>query len=435
MSLRARLSQLLAALLACTAGIASAESETTLVHAGRLLADPASGKVLTDQTLIVRDGRIVEIRAGFVREGGRIVDLGRQFVLPGLIDSHVHLCHENGPDDRINRVIKNSADWAVSGAGFAAKTLQAGFTTVANLGDDNDAIFALRDGIARGEIAGPRVLAAGTVISPHGGDGDVHGYSPAVSEVIRRPTLCSGADDCRRIVRMQIGRGADLIKIVATGSVLADAAQGVGKQFMPDELKAIVETAHSMGRIVTAHAHGADGINDALAAGVDSIEHGTFLDQESIRLFKANGAYLVPTLLAGATIAEWAADPNSFLSPTVREKARQVGPKMLDMARRARDAGLKVAFGTDASLGPHGTNAREFSLMQKAGFAPLEAIRAATVNAADHLGVGKQVGSLAAGKSADLIAVAGNPLDDVRELERVRFVMKAGQIYRNDRAD
>ncbi|MGH8186781.1 MAG: amidohydrolase family protein, partial [Steroidobacteraceae bacterium] len=198
-----RRATLLIALLALTH---SAFAADTLIHAGRLLADPASGRVLTDQTIVVRGGRIVEIRAGFVREGGDVVDLTKHFVLPGLIDSHVHLCHENGPNDRMNRVTKTSADWAISGAGFAAKTLQAGFTTVVNLGDDNDAIFALRDGIARGEIAGPRVLAAGSVISPHGGDGDVHGYRPDVSEVVRRPTLCSGADDCRRVVRAHIGR-------------------------------------------------------------------------------------------------------------------------------------------------------------------------------------------------------------------------------------
>lgn len=434
MKLRAWLLTALLAAGVCLANRVPA-AETLLVHAGKLLADPAAGRVLSAQTLFVRDGRIVEIRAGFVREGGRVIDLSRRFVLPGLIDSHVHLCHENGPDDRIDRVLKTSADWAIAGAGFAAKTLQAGFTTVANLGDDNDAIFALRDGIARGEIPGPRILAAGTVISPHGGDGDVHGYSPAVAAAIRRPTLCSGADDCRRIVRMQVARGADLIKIVATGSVLAEVAQGVGRQFTRDELAAIVETAHAMGRIVTAHAHGADGINDALAAGVDSIEHGTFLDQESIRLFKARGAYLVPTLSAGATIVEWAADPDGFLSPTVRDKARQVGPKMMEMARRAHAAGLKVAFGTDASLAPHGTNAREFALLQQAGFTPLEAIRAATVDAADHLGIGKQLGSLAAGKAADLIAVSGDPLADLRELERVRFVMKGGEIHRNETGD
>jgi len=405
---------------------------TMLIHAGRLLADPATGRVAIEQTIVVRDGRIAEIRPGYVRDGGVVVDLSKLFVLPGLIDSHVHLCHENGPNDAMNRVTRTSADWAISGAGFAARTLRAGFTTVANLGDDNEAIFALRDGIARGDIPGPRVLAAGSVISPHGGDGDVHGYRPDVAAAVRRPTLCSGADDCRRIVRQQIGRGADLIKIVATGSVLADIDQGVGRQFMADELRAIVETAHSLGRIVTAHAHGADGLNAALLAGVDSIEHGTFLNDESLRLFKKGGAYLVPTLLAGDTITTWANDPNSFLSPLVRTKALEVGPQMIGATQRAHASGVKIAFGTDASLARHGSNAREFALLVRAGFSPLDAIRAATVTAADHLGITKEAGSLTPGKPADVIAVDGDPLTDVAILEHVRFVMMHGEVYRND---
>lgn len=407
-------------------------SQPTLIHAGRLLADPATGRVATEQTIVVRDGRIAEIRAGYVRDGGTIVDLSKLFVLPGLIDSHVHLCHENGRDDRINRVTRTSADWAISGASFAVRTLQAGFTTVANLGDDNEAIFALRDGIARGEIPGPRVLAAGSVISPHGGDGDVHGYRPDVAAAVRRPTLCSGADDCRRVVRQHIARGADLIKIVATGSVLADVDQGIGRQFMPDELQAIVETAHGLGKIVTAHAHGADGLNAALQAGVDSIEHGTFLDDDSLRLFRKRRAYLVPTLLAGDTITSWANDHNSFLSPLVRNKALKVGPQMIGATQRAHASGVSIAFGTDASLARHGTNAREFALLVRAGFSPLDAIRAATVAAADHLGIANEAGSLTPGKPADLIALEGDPLVDVAMLEHVRFVMKGGEVYRHD---
>lgn len=407
----------------------AASAQDTFIHAGRLLADPATGRVLTEQTLVIRDGRIADLRSGYVDGPGKVINLRSKFVLPGLIDSHVHLCHENGPNDRINRVALTSADWTVQGARFANITLRAGFTTVANLGDDNDAIFALRDGIERGDVPGPRIIAAGHVLSPHGGDGDIHGYRPDVAATIRRSNLCTGADDCSRLVRNQIQRGADIIKIVATGSVLADVAQGVGLQFTDAELQAIVTTAHGLGRRVTAHAHSTEGINAALHAGVDSIEHGTFLDAESIKLFKANDAYLVPTLLAGATVTAWANDPNGFLSAPAKAKALDVGPKMLDMGRRARAGGVKIAFGTDASVAKHGTNAREFSLLVQAGLTPLEAIRAATVASADHLGLSKDIGSLAPGKAADIVAVNGDPLKAVSELERVRFVMKAGVVY------
>ncbi|HEY5756783.1 MAG TPA: amidohydrolase family protein [Steroidobacter sp.] len=418
-------------LLLSAAGLFASVSfaDTAYIQAGRVLADPASGRVLTNQTIVVRDGRVAELRDGFVDGPGRVIDLRRKFVLPGLIDSHVHLCHENGPHDRMNRVTMTAADWAVQGARFAGTTLRAGFTTVANLGDENDAIFALRDGIERGDVPGPRIIAAGHVLSPHGGDGDVHGYRPDVEVTIRRENLCSGADDCRRLVRNQIQRGADIIKIVATGSVLADVAQGVGLQFTDAELQAIVDTAHGMGRRVTAHAHSTEGVNAALRAGVDSIEHGTFLDAESIKLFKARGAYLVPTLLAGATVTEWANDPNGFLSPPAKTKALDVGPKMLEAGRRAHAGGVKIAFGTDASVAKHGTNAREFSLLVQAGLTPLEAIRAATVGSADHLGLSQQVGSLSPGQAADIVAVDGDPLTAISELERVRFVMKGGVVY------
>lgn len=426
---------LAATLLTAFASVASAQN-VTLIHAGRLLADPASGRVETERTIVVRDGRITEIRNGYAGDASAaVIDLRDSFVLPGLIDSHVHLCHENGPNDKLDRATHTSADWTIECVRFAAVTLRAGFTTVANLGDDNDAIFALRDGIAAGKIPGPRVIAAGNVISPHGGEGDIHGYRPDVAKVLQRPALCSGADECRRIVRQQIQRGADIIKIVATGAVLSDVAAGVGQQFTADELRAIVETAHALGRRVTAHAHGANGLNAALSAGVDSIEHGTFFDETSIGLFKKHGAYLVPTLLAGATVTEWASDPKGFLSPQAKAKALQVGPKMLEMGRRARVAGIKIAFGTDASVARHGTNAREFSLLIEAGFSPIEAIRTATVGGAEHLGLSAQIGTLAPAKAADLIAVKGNPLEDITELGRVRFVMKGGEIHLHNAKD
>lgn len=422
----------LAALTLATAVFAApanAQDPTTYIQAGRLLADPANGRVLTNKTLVVRGGRVAEIRDGFVGEGS-VVDLRSAFVLPGLIDSHVHITSETGPTSRVDEVSKSSAAQAMDGAGFALTTLRAGFTTVADLGADNQAVFALRDAIRTGKVPGPRIVASGAAISVHGGHGDTNGFRDDVNALLRPPSVCSGPDDCRRAVRQQVQAGADVIKITATGGVLSNTAAGLAQQFSQAELDAIVETAHSMGRRVTAHAHGADGINSFLKAGGDSIEHGTYLDAESLRLFKQRGAYLVPTLLAGSFVAEEAAKPGTFFTPAQKAKALEAGPKMLDMGRRAHSGGVKIAFGTDTGVSKHGDNAKEFALLVRAGLTPLEAVRAATVVAAEHLQLSGEVGTLAPGKAADLIAVAGDPLSDVTELERVRFVMKGGTVYR-----
>ena len=390
-----------------------------------MLADPATGRVETQKTLVVSGGKIVEIRDGWHGTGAQVVDLRDSFVLPGLIDSHVHLLFENGPNIELEGFKKTSADLAFDGYGYARKTLRAGFTTVVDLGSDPDAMYALRDAIAAGKVDGPRIIAAGGV-SAHGGHGDIHGYRPDVMKLFSSPGLCSGADDCRRAVRQAVQRGADVIKTASTGGVMSNTAAGVGKQMTDDELKAIVETAHSMGRQVACHAHGADGVNAALRAGVDSIEHGTYIDAESVRMMKAQGTYLVPTLLAGDTVRRQA-ETADWMPENVKVKARQVGPNMVAALRRAREGGVKVAFGTDSAVSPHGQNAREFSLMLQSGYSPLDAIRSATVWGAAHNRLSDQVGSLAPGKAADLIAVKGDPLSDVTELERVSFVMKGGK--------
>jgi imidazolonepropionase-like amidohydrolase len=423
----------LALALGLTTSAVAQQPARTFIHAGRLLADPATGRVLTNHTIVVENGRVVAIRDGFVGAGeGEVVDLRDSFVLPGLIDSHVHICHENGPDDRVRRTVQSPADLAIDGVHYARITLNAGFTTVADMGEENDAIFALRDGIARGRIVGPRILAAGNALSPHGGPGDPAGYRTDVGHVLRRPSLCSGADDCRRVTRETIHRGANLIKITATGSVLADQASGLGQQFTDEEMRAIIETAHALGRRVTAHAHDTRAINAFLRAGGDSIEHGTNLDAESVRLLRARGAYLVPTLMAGDQVTRWANDPASFLSAAVREKSLLVGPRMIGSARLAHEGGARIAFGTDSSVSPHGSNAREFGLLVRAGLTPLQAIQAATVNAADHLGIGAEAGTIVTGRRAEIIAVRGDPLTDVATLERVRFVMLGGRIIRRD---
>jgi len=409
----------------------SAEQATKFVQVGRLLADPASGRVLRDKTLVIRGNQVVEIRDGFVGEGN-VVDLRSAFVLPGLIDSHVHLGSEQSPTSRLDRLTMSNADQAMVGARHARRTLNAGFTTVADLGGANESIFALRDAVRRGDVVGPRIIAAGSSVSVHGGHGDANGYREDILHVLSNESVCSGAEDCRRAVRTQVRAGADIIKITATGGVLSNTAAGLNQQFTQDELASIVEVAHRMGRQVTAHAHGADGINAFLKAGGDSIEHGTYLDDESMRLFKANGAWLVPTLLAGDFVARVASGPDNFFTPAQSAKALEAGPKMLDMAARAHRGGVKIAFGTDSGVSAHGDNAQEFALLVRAGLTPLEAIQSATVGAAEHLKIANEAGRLAPGMPADLIAVSGDPLSDVTELERVRFVMKSGQVFRAD---
>jgi imidazolonepropionase-like amidohydrolase len=428
-----------AGLAAAFSAAGSHAADIAIVHAGKLLAVPGR-PALTDQTVVIKDGRVAAVSPGFVDAAAagagpddKVVthDLKNMFVLPGLIDSHVHITHENNPNQRLERVERSEADQAMAGAGFARKTLKAGFTTVRDVGaGPSDAIFALRDGIARGDVVGPRIFASGATISVTGGHGDgTQGYRDDVAEILHSHGVCDGPADCRRAVREQIRRGADHIKLTATGGVLSNTAAGLGQQFDDEELRAIVDAAHKMGRKVTAHAHGVGGINAALRAGVDSIEHGSFLDDESISLFKKTGAYLVPTILAGATTARWADDPNSFLLPPQRAKAKEVAGKIQDAARRAHRAGVKIAFGTDTGVSSHGRNAEEFPLLVAAGMTPMQAIRAATVAAADHLGKSDVLGTIEPGKYGDLVAVDGDPTVDVSELLDVDFVMKEGVAY------
>jgi len=308
----------------------------------------------------------------------------------------------------------------------------AGFTTVADLGGANDAVFALRDGIRRGDVPGPRVIASGSSVSIHGGHGDANGYRDDIMHLLSSESICSGPEDCMRAVRTQVRSGADIIKITSTGGVLSNTAAGLGQQFTDAELAAIVEVAHRMGRRVTAHAHGLDGINAFLRAGGDSIEHGTYLDEESIRLFRRDGVYLVPTLLAGDFVARVAASPGNFFTPAQTAKALEAGPRMLGMATLAHEGGVRIAFGTDSGVSAHGDNAQEFALLVQAGMTPLEAIQAATVVAAAHLRIADEAGRIAPGMPADLVAVAGDPLADVTALETMAFVMKGGVVYRDE---
>ncbi len=411
--------------------VSGASAQDAVIHAGKVLAVPGEG-YLDEQTITIRNGKIEKIETGYKRppRGVDLIDLKDHFVLPGLIDSHVHLTSEWSPASRWLTVTETTADAALAGAAHARKTLMAGFTAVQDVGGANDAIFALRDAVAAGSVPGPRIRAAGRAVAVTGGHGDTNGFSPLVMGLFTGTNICDGADDCRRAVRQQVKEGADVIKITATGGVLSNTKAGLEQQFTDDELVAIVEAATAMGRKVTAHAHGKSGVDAALRAGVKSIEHGTYLDDESINLFKSNNAVLVPTVLAGVTVTDWTDQP--WLPEASREKAAEVGPRMLDMLRRARDGGVTVAYGTDTGVSKHGDNAREFALMEQAGYSPEEAIRAATLVAARHIEMDGVIGTIEAGKFADIIAVDADPLRSITELEDVDFVMKGGVVHKSE---
>jgi imidazolonepropionase-like amidohydrolase len=414
----------------------AAAAEWTVVHAGRLLAVPGRAPE-AERTVVVRDGRVVEVRSGFAAAGEvgaaegdtiEVIDLSRHFVLPGLIDAHVHITGELGPEQKLLEVTRSDPAATLHSLPFLRRTLDAGFTTVRDVGGPPEVVFALRDAQAAGIIAGPRIVAAGSSLAATGGHGDAHGFREEILALFADSSICDGAADCRRAVRAQVKRGADVIKVTATGGVLSETAAGTGQQMFADELEAIVATAHGLGRKVAAHAHGTDGINAALRAGVDSIEHGTYSDDESFGLYKEHGAWLVPTLLAGATVLELAQNAD-FMAPAVREKALRVGREMKDTVRRAHEAGVPIAFGTDSGVSRHGDNGRELVLLVQSGLSPMEAIETATVAAARLLGE-DDLGTLEPGKRADLIAVSGDPLADVAALLDVAAVVQDGRLLK-----
>jgi imidazolonepropionase-like amidohydrolase len=414
------------------AAAAQAQPEpVTIIHAGTLLAVPGQAP-RREQSVIIRGQRIAEIRAGYVDlPGARVVDLRDSFVLPGLIDMHVHL---EGLDDRIQARLqapfRDYEDEAYTALLNARRTLLAGFTTVRDLGADPRTIMSLRDAINADQFAGPTIVPAGTMISVSGGHGDVNGLNRDLSGVYEPQTInvCNGADDCRRAVREQISLGAEVIKFAATGGVLSNVPGGLAQQMMSDEMRAVVETARSFGRRVAAHAHGVDGINAALEAGVNSIEHGTFTNDRTFELYRRTGAYYVPTLLAPA--AALADGERGALTPAQMQKAREAaGNAERSFARAVRER-VNIAFGTDTGVSRHGDNAREFALMVRNGMTPMAAIRSATVSAATLLGRADTVGTIEAGKDADIIAVRGDPTENVQLLENVGFVMRHGRVHK-----
>lgn len=410
----------------------AAAAPVRYIQAGAVLAEP--GRITRGPTtIIVRGGTIAELRDGFVapEPGAELIDLRTRHVLPGLIDMHVHFYSTGEPlRARLDYAIKDNEDGFVDALVAARKTLAAGFTTVRDLGGQPRGIRALRDAIARGDIEGPTIVNAGEMISVTAGHGDANGLKAEFAEAERHGStaLCNGADDCRRATRDQIFQGAEVIKFAASGGVGSNIAGGLGKQMTDEEMKAIIDTAHAFGRKATAHAHGKEGIDAALRAGVDSIEHGSFIDDETIALFRKTGAYLVPTMLAFESVLRQGRAGERPAASVA--KAEEVAKVVKQSHARAARAGVRIAFGTDSGVGVHGINGEEFALMTAVGITPVDAIRAATVEAAALLGRADRIGSIAPGKDADLIAVEGNPLDDVRRLEKVEFVMRRGVVHK-----
>ena len=424
-------------LAACAAGAeappAPAAAAPVLLRCGHVL-DPARGGTLDARTLVIANGRIRSIEAaGYAMPGAREVDLARSTCLPGLIDAHVHLTMQFGPTTYSDRFRLNPADYAIRGTVYARRTLLAGFTTVRNLGDDGNESLALRDAIDAGLIPGPRIVSAGQPIGSTGGhadptDGfrmDLAGDPGPLHGIIDSPA------DAWKAVREHYKLGVDVIKIMPSGGVLDESASGDNPQMTLEEIRAAVAAARDYGYRVAAHAHGAEAIRRAVLGGVDSIEHGTYMDTADMALMKQHGTWYVPTITAGEFVAEKAKVPG-YYPPQVAAKAAAIGPKIMDTAGRAWRAGVRIAFGTDAGVFPHGENAREFVYLTQAGMPALEALRTATVNAAALLGRGHELGRLAPGYRADVIAVDGDPLADIRRLQRVSFVMKDGTVYRED---
>ncbi|MBV9990799.1 MAG: amidohydrolase family protein [Alphaproteobacteria bacterium] len=425
-----KVSIIAAALLVSAAPVFAGD---VVIHAGRLI-DGVSKAPRGQVSILIHDDRIASVEQGFVDgpAGAQVIDLSNSTVLPGLIDCHDHITSTfDGGNPIAEAVTRTAFDDAFLSVGNAERTLMAGFTTVRDVGADPMVVIALKKAIAKGAVAGPRLFVAGPPLGPTGGHGDpANGFDPQLSHEGWTDWVIDGPDSARRAVRKLHRMGADLIKIMPSGGVLSIADDPNAQLMADDEIEAVVKTAHGLGMKVAAHAHGKQAIEHAAELGVDSIEHGSFADEQSYAILKKHGTYLVPTMLVAQTVVDVAKNHPEQLNPSSAAKALMVGPRIKANLSNAYKAGVKIAFGTDQGLAPHGTNAREFALMVDAGMTPIDAIMAATHNAADLIGDSKDIGAVAPGRYADIVAVSGDPLADVTELERVQFVMKAGKVYK-----
>ncbi|WP_422360483.1 amidohydrolase family protein [Reichenbachiella sp.] len=419
---------LILAVLACI----DSQAQKTIVHCG-LLIDGYSNKPKKEQTIMIDGDRIVEVKNGFVApsESDRLIDLKGYTVLPGFIDMHVHLEHETGKNKYMNKFTQNPADKAFESVVYAERTLLAGFTTVRDLGGSGVNI-SLRNAINKGLVDGPRIFTAGKALGVTGGHADpTNGYSQKLmGNPGPKEGVVNSAEDARQAVRQRYKNGADLIKITATGGVLSLAKNGTGPHFQEDEIKAVVETAKDYGFHVAAHAHGDEGMQRAVRAGVTTIEHGTYMSEETMRMMKERNTYFIPTLLAGDFVADKAKE-EGYYPEIIVPKAAAVGPQIFDTYKKAVQFGVPIGFGTDAGVFLHGDNGKEFELMVDGGMSPMQAIQCATSVNASILKESENIGSIKKGVYADLVAVKGDPTKDVKLLQSIPFVMKGGAVYKS----